>query len=52
MKSQQKRPNYGIDAPRMGLIIVVLVIAIIITGFFCEQVIMKLQNLLQVLFFL
>jgi arsenite methyltransferase len=34
MKSQQKRPNYGIDAPRMGLIIVITVIAIVITGFF------------------
>ncbi|MEJ7679356.1 MAG: class I SAM-dependent methyltransferase [Segetibacter sp.] len=34
MKSQQKKPNYGIDAPRMGFAIVFIVIAMIITGFF------------------
>ena len=34
MKSQQKKPNYGIDTPRMGLIIVFIVIAMVITGFF------------------
>lgn len=34
MKVHQKKPNYGIDAPRMGIAIVVLVIALIITGFF------------------
>jgi arsenite methyltransferase len=34
MKSQQKKPNYGIDAPRMGFAIVFVVIVMIITGFF------------------
>jgi arsenite methyltransferase len=33
MKSPQKKANYGIDAPRMGLAIVFIVIAMIITGF-------------------
>jgi arsenite methyltransferase len=37
MKSQQKKPNYGIDAPRMGLTIVFVVIVIIITGFFLRN---------------
>jgi arsenite methyltransferase len=34
MKLQQKKPNYGIDAPRMGLTITLLVIAMTIAAFF------------------
>jgi ubiquinone/menaquinone biosynthesis C-methylase UbiE len=37
MKSRQKKPNYGIDAPQMGIAIIVFVIALIIAGFFLRK---------------
>ena len=34
MSYRKTKPNYGIDAPRMGLAIALLVIAVTITGFY------------------
>jgi arsenite methyltransferase len=36
IKSRQKRPNYGIDAPQSGIAIIVIVMALIITAFFLK----------------
>jgi len=36
MISKNRKPNYGIDAPKMGIAIAILVIAIIVMGFYLK----------------
>jgi arsenite methyltransferase len=37
MKPQKKRPDYGIDAPRMGLAIIIIWIASVLLAFFLQR---------------